>query len=165
MGSTLFSHSHFPPCQPDPPYLLLQLLLLGRNSHRYTHSDTLSPGHCVFSSLAGYPQTCGHVRSKAQSQQWERCGSVSCNSCRGQQGTGTPWPLHMPRVLTHQQPDLRNIAALVKNHLTTWHCFSFLTRRAATGVLNANFGAFWDTWWPAVISHRFHSQLLSCQPG
>lgn len=47
------------------------------------HTHTLSPGHTAFSSSAGYPQTCENLRSKAQSQQRERCGCMSCNSCRG----------------------------------------------------------------------------------
>lgn len=73
----------FPPRQSDLPNLLLQALVLERNTHTGAHTHTLSPGHTAFSSSAGYPQTCENLRSKAQSQQRERCGCMSCNSCRG----------------------------------------------------------------------------------
>lgn len=55
-GSTLFCHS--PPLSVTPAPFVLTAPGFGKELSQCAHTHTLSPGHCVFSSSAGYPQTC-----------------------------------------------------------------------------------------------------------
>lgn len=109
--STPLSHSHFFSVSVGPALFIVTTPGFGRE-HTYRCTHALSPGHSVFSSLAGYPQTCEDLRSQPQSQQRGGCRGISfCNGCRGTGRDGdTAAP---PRAKGPHRPTARPLKKLL----------------------------------------------------